>query len=123
MFGSQQEAKRFFVEKIVAEAVRQGRPLSQLEQWMLSFSESDPEFVVEPESVDRLAQEISDADYEAKITRLIEQVCARDTATDPSAVEEYRKAYEVLDEGDHYLLVMLKPGLARVRRKWWQFWR
>jgi hypothetical protein len=123
MFGSQQEAKRFFVEKIVAEAVRQGQPLSNLEQWMLSFSESDPEFVVDPESVDRLGQEISDADYEAKITRLIHQVCARDTRTDPNAVEQYRAAYEVLDQGDHYLLVMLKPGLAPVLRKWWQFWR
>ena len=123
MFGSQQAAKRFFVERIVEEAARQGQPLSELEQWMLSFSESDPDFVVQPELVDRLAQEISDADYEAKIARLIEQASARDIGEDPAAADQYRSAYTALDQGDHYLLIMLKPGLARLLRKRWQFWR
>ena len=123
MFGSQEEAKRFFVEKIVAEAVRQGQPLSELERWMLSFSESDPEFEVKPELVDRLAEEISDADYETKITRLIAQVSERETVTNTGSLEQYRAAYKTLAQGDHYLLLMLRPGLARLLPKWWQFWR
>lgn len=123
MFGSEQEAKRFFVQKIVAEAAQSGRALSESEQWMLSFSETDPEFVVLPELVERLASEISDADYEAKITRLVERACRRDVSANKESVEQYRQALKKLAQGDHYLLVMLEPGLARVLPKWWQFWR
>lgn len=63
MFSSQGQAKRFFVEKIVAQAAPEGHPLSVNERQMLSFSESDPEFVVDPVLVTTLAAEISDEDY------------------------------------------------------------
>jgi len=46
-FASQRQAKQFFVERIVAQARREGLPLSSDEEWMLSFSESDPEFAVD----------------------------------------------------------------------------
>lgn len=49
MFTSQGQAKRFFVEKVIAQAATEGVPLSDAEKRMLSFSESDPEFVVSPE--------------------------------------------------------------------------
>ena len=75
MFASQGQAKRFFVEKIVAQATREGRPLSENERWMLSFSESDPEFVVDATRVRALEAEIPDAEYERKVAGLADRAC------------------------------------------------
>jgi hypothetical protein len=123
LFTTQGQAKRFFVEKIVAQTAAEGRPLSEAERWMLSFSESDPEVVVDSALVERLAAEISDEDYETKITGLIERACERDAASTGGDLRDYREAYDVLNQGDHYLLVMLTPGLSRWLRPWWAFWR
>jgi hypothetical protein len=71
---------------------------------MLSFSESDSEFVVNPALVDQLAEEISDEEYEAKVVGLLERSWTRDVASDDTARHSYRKAYAVLSEGDRYLL-------------------
>jgi hypothetical protein len=36
---------------------------------------------------------------------------------------EYKEAFAVLKEGDHYLMIMLKQGLAKWLRPWWAlFW-
>jgi hypothetical protein len=113
MFASQGQAKRFFVDKIVAQATREGRPLSENERWMLSFSESDPDFVVDPARVAALAAEIPDADYEEKIAGLAKRACEGDIASTPDALPTYREAFRVLNQGDHYILIMLKAGLSR----------
>ena len=99
-----------------------GIALSEAERQMLSFSESDPEFVVETALVEKLAAEISDEDYEAKIAGLIERSCERDVASDGEALESYREAYGRLNQGDHYLLIMLERGLSKSLRPWWAFW-
>jgi hypothetical protein len=127
VFTSQGQAKRFLVDKIAAQATAEGVPLSDAEQRMLSFSESDPEFAVEPAViealVEQLAAEVSDEDYEARITGLIRRACERDTASDRAAFESYRQAYVRLDEGDHYLSIMLERGLSTWLKPWWAFWR
>ena len=123
MFRSQGQAKRFFVEKIIAQAALEGHPLTGNERQMLSFSESDPEFVVDPVLVAALASEISDEDYEDKVAGLAERSCAREMASNPAALAFYREAYHALNQGDHYLLIMLKRGLSRWLRPWWAFWR
>jgi hypothetical protein len=58
MFHSQAGAKRFFVEKVVAQAQVEGVPLSAAERRMLSWSESDPDFVVDPQLPEQLTSEI-----------------------------------------------------------------
>lgn len=118
MFTSQGQAKRFFVEKILAQAKAEGQPLSEAEQWMLSFSESDPEFTVEPTMVERLATEIADDESETKIAGLIERECAGAVETNRAALDSYRQAYATLSQGDHYLLIMLKRGLSRWQAPW-----
>ncbi len=123
MFSSQGQAKRFFVERIVGQATREGRPLSENERWMLSFSESDPEFVVDVGRVRALEAEITDAEYERKVTGLAERACTTDIASDPAALATYKDAFRVLSQGDHYILIMLKQGLSRMLRPWWAFWR
>ena len=57
-------------ERPFAQAVREGHPLSESERWMLSFSESDPEFVFDPSRNAAFAAEISDIDYEKKVAGL-----------------------------------------------------
>ena len=123
MFTSQGQAKRFFVEKVIAQAATEGVPLSDAEQRMLSFSESDPEFVVSPGLVEKLQAEISDDAYEAKIAGLIESAWKRDVESDSNARTVYREAFTVLSQGDHYLLVMIDRALQRHLRPWWAFWR
>ena len=80
MFESESHAKRFYVDKIVAEAAAELRPLSDSERQMLSFSESDREFVVDPALVNKLAAEISDEEYEAKVAGLLKRAYQRDVA-------------------------------------------
>ena len=123
MFTSQGQAKRFFVEKVIAQAATEGVPLSDAEQRILSFSESDPEFVVSPGLVEKLQAEISDDAYETKIAGLIEGAWRRDVESDSNAGAVYREALRVLSQGDHYLLVMIDRALRRHLRPWWAFWR
>jgi hypothetical protein len=104
VFTSQGQAKRFFVDKVIAQAATEGQRLSEAERRMLSFSESDPEFAVDPAHVEQLAAEISDEDYEAKVAGLIERSCERDVASESAALESYREAYAALKQGDHYPL-------------------
>ena len=123
MFASQGHAKRFFVDKIIAQASREGRPLSENERWMLSFSEFDPDFVVDVARVRALEAEIPDAEYEKKVAGLAERAYESDLASDPEASSTYKEAFRVLGQGDHYILVMLGQGLSRRLRPWWAFWR
>lgn len=123
IFTTQGQAKRFFVDKIAAQAAREGTPLSDAERQMLSFSESDPEFVVDPALVGKLQAEISDEDYEAKVAGLIERSWKRDVEADSDAGNVYREALTMLSQGDHYLLIMLRRALRKRLRPWWAFWR
>ena len=123
MFESESHAKRFFVDKIVGETAAELRPLSDSERQMLSFSESDPEFVVNPALVSKLAAEISDKEYEAKVAGLLKRAYQRDVARDSAERDTYREAYAVLSQGDHYLLIMINQALGRQLRPCWAFWR
>ena len=70
-----------------------------------------------------IAAEISDADYEAKIAGLLERAYKHDVARDPMRRDTYREAYMVLNQGDHYLLVMIDRALGRHLRPWRDFSR
>jgi hypothetical protein len=120
---SQSEAKRFLANKVIDQARSEGRPLSDDERQMLFFSESDPEFVVDVEMVNRLEAAIPEDEYEAKIAGLFERRFAVDLARDSAALETWRQARAVLSEGDHYLQIMLDRAIARKLKPWWQFWK
>jgi hypothetical protein len=64
MVGTQSEAERFFADKIIQRARTESVPLPDAERRMLLWSESDPEFNADPQLVEQLATEISDAEYE-----------------------------------------------------------
>ncbi len=123
MFATQAEAKRFFVERVLAQAGAEQLQLSPAEQGMLSWSESDPSFTPDPALVEQLATEVSDEAYEGKIAGLLERSYRRDLTTDSAAGDRYREAYSVLTRGDHYLVVMIRRALGRYLRPWWAPWR
>jgi hypothetical protein len=112
LFASQGQAKSFFVDRIAEQARAEGSPLSPNQQWMLRFSESDPDFVVDPIRVNQVDAEISDSDYETKITSLLERAYERDTKADPAVAAKYREASEILHQGDHYLLIMIDRAIG-----------
>jgi hypothetical protein len=123
MVRSQSEAKRFFVNKVIAQARAEGLGLSEAERAMLSWSESDPDFIVDPSLPERLASEISDEEYEKKVAGLLFRSFAADVDRGDEGVSQWQQAAEVLREGDHYILIMIDQGVGRRLKRWWQFWR
>ena len=121
MVQTPDESRRFFVEKVVAQAEHQHVSLSVNERKMLDWSEVEPGCVADPKVAAGLASEMSDDAYEAKISGLLEAAYERDIAADPGAKDAYRQAYSVLKRGDYYLLVMIESALGRRLRRWWQF--
>lgn len=113
MIRTQTEAKRFLVGKVVAQARAEGTPLSSAEERMLSWSESDPDLDIDPGLPGQLASEISDKDYETKVTGLLARAFAADIARAPGARAEWKHASEVLHRGDHYILIMLDAAVGR----------
>jgi hypothetical protein len=122
MIHTQREAKQFFVEKVVTQARLEGVPLSDVEHKMLSWSESDPELVVDPQLPERFASEISDEQYEKKVAGLLARRFAAEAA-DQATEAEWKQAAEVLHQGDHYILVMLDEAIGARLKPWWRFWR
>jgi hypothetical protein len=120
VFSTEGQAKRFFVERIVAQATFEQLPLSVAEQRMLSWSESDPEYKVDVSLPAQLQGEISDEAFEAKIAGLLQRAYECDAASDTGASQRYKDAYAVLKQGDHYVLMMIERGLKRYLRPWWR---
>lgn len=117
MFSSERDAKRFFVEEVLTQALEEGSPLSAAQQWMLYYSDSDPEFEVDSDQMDAFNREISDEEYEAKIIGLIKRRYRRNSKLDRTARDRYRDAYAILDRGDHYVLALVDQALeGRLRR-------
>jgi hypothetical protein len=123
MFNSQSEAKRFVVEQVLAQARAENVQLSDAERRMLSWSESDPDFIVDHQLPAQLASEMSAEEYERKVAGLLSRRFGVGVGADPAAEAQWRQAAEVLHQGDHYILVMLDEALGSRVKRWWQFWR
>ena len=107
-FATQTEAKRFFVQQIVDQASRDGTVLSDPERYMLSWSESDPDFTIDQKLSAVFEQDTSDAEFEDKVADLIKRAYEQNS----SLKDRYRSARAKLAEGDHYLLVMIDRALG-----------
>jgi hypothetical protein len=117
-FETQTAAKRFVVARVTEQAEWEGVSLSAAERHMLSWSESDPEFIPDPALADTQATEIPEAEFETKIAGLLTRAYDRDLAANGDARSLYRAARAKLLEGDHYILVMMEQGLRSRLRKW-----
>ena len=121
--NTQSEAKRFFATKVIDRARTEGIALSDAERQMLYWSESDPEFKADPKLVEQLASEMSDEDYEAKIAALLQNAFAADSAIDSRAPDMWQQARSVLNQGDHYILIMIARAVGKKLKRWWEFWK
>jgi hypothetical protein len=120
-FDTQGAAKGFLVAKVIEQAEREQVALSAAERHMLSWSESDPDFVPDPTLADAQADEIPDAEFETKVAGLIRRAYGRDIAADGNARSLYRAVRSKLNEGDHYILVMMDQAIGSKLRGWWPF--
>jgi len=106
-FADGREAKEFMVGCIVAEAEREGVPLSDVERKMLYFTETawaPPDILEVNEAFER---EYDTEEYEQKIARLIRGFCAHACTETPEAFDAWNQACCVLAQEDHYLLVLV----------------
>ena len=122
MFRTQSDARRFFADRVIQRADLERVPLSEDERQLLFWSESAPDSVADPALAERLAAEISDADYEAKVVGLLQRSFAHDVDVDPGAKDLWQQAWSVLRHGDHYILVMINAAVGGKLKPWWRFW-
>jgi len=106
-FDTDREAKEFLVSRIVAESQRVGVPLSEVEEKMLYFSETDwtlPDIWEVNAAFDKDYEQ--DA-YEQKIAGLIRSLLSDARKRSKNDLDAWKEAVRVLRRGDHYLLVMV----------------
>jgi hypothetical protein len=119
---TQTEAKRFFADRVVRRAQVEGVSLSEAERHMLLWSESDPDFTPDLALVEALTNQTSDEDYEAKIAGLLTRSFAEDVAADRTAPDLWRHVISVLNQGDHYIAIMIGQSIGPKLKPWWRFW-
>lgn len=112
LVDSQSTAKTFFVNKVIEQAEREGVPLSKAQRYMLSWSETDPSFVVDMELSEQCEAEIPQPDYEKKVKGLIERMYKRDIETNKDLKATYKEAYKTLKQGDHFILIMIGDAIG-----------
>jgi hypothetical protein len=120
-FADQCSAKAFFIERLTSQAEKEGIRLSEAERYMLAWSESDPTFAQNPALTRQFENETTDKIFEEKVISLLKRVFDDDLRRDGASKETYQDAYRVLNQGDHYLLVMIKSALGSKLKKWWFF--
>ena len=117
-FISQEQAKKFFIERIDHQAQKDKRPISEAENYMLRWTETESGFVINQTLIDKFNEETTDEAFEKKIGVLLERAYASDISNDPRMKETYRNAYHALRKGDHYILVMIGEAIGMKLRKW-----
>ena len=123
-FADQFAAKAFFVDRIVARANEERKPLTRAEAYQLNWTEVEPGCETVPELDAEFERETNSADYEEKIKGLIERAYLADVDADPGAIDRYRAAYDLLSKHDHYVLIMIGDAIESYlrRKRRWLFW-
>jgi cell division protein FtsI/penicillin-binding protein 2 len=120
-FRSVREAKDFLADKIAAEAVQEGTPLTEVERKMLYFSETGwtlPDMAEASADFDR---DYNQDEYEQKIAGIVRGIQAGDEGRSEEEKEAWYQAVLKLCDGDHYLLVLIdatSPARGRVPSSW-----
>lgn len=106
-FKTVKEAKDFLANRIAAEAMREGVPLSDVERKMLYFSETGWTLPDIPEVNAEFERDYDQNKYEQKIAGLARRVESRNHAESPEEQEGWNDAVLKLSEEDHYLTVLI----------------
>jgi hypothetical protein len=107
MFFDAKSAKTYLVGQIVAQAKRDNIPLSETEEKMLYFSETDWTLPDIQEVSEAFERESNSVEFENKTAELVRRYLAFAREQSPSDLSLWNEAVEVLRKGDHYLLVMV----------------
>jgi hypothetical protein len=105
MFSSGREAKEYLIGRIVEEAGLERVPLSDTERKMMYFTATGWTLPAMMEVNEVFEQDYDDAEYEAKIGELSRKARAR--AKETGELDRWKEAVGVLEQEDHYLLVLL----------------
>lgn len=109
-FATTRDAKEFLIGQIVAEARREGVPLSETERKMLYFSETAWTLPGMIEVSDAFDHEYDQAKYEEKIGELVRSYRSWAAKTSQSDLDSWDEAVRTLSAEDHYLLVLINAG-------------
>jgi hypothetical protein len=101
------KAKQFLVNRIAAEAERDGTPLNEIEKAMLAFSEAGAT-AEELETARAFERDFDDQEYEKRIAWLARAVYDRDV--EGGRKPEWDEALDELTSEDLYLMVMLEQA-------------
>ena len=107
-------ALEFLASKAKDKARRQNIPLSKVEEKMLYFSEVEESLPDISEVSQKFQDQYDDAEYEAKIAKLLRSAYQADQGTAESA-QAWKDARQALRERDYYLLTMLDAALQGVK--------
>jgi hypothetical protein len=106
------EAKEFLISRLVLEAERDAVPLSEVEVRMLHFSATEDNSSQVLEASERFDLECDREAYETKILTLSRRFQSRARQAEKSDLRAWTQAVGVLRREDHYLAVLIDPGLA-----------
>ena len=105
-------AKQFFSNKIIAQAKKDGVPLSPAEKYMLNFSESDQTFNINDKMVAAFENETPEDEFELKIIKLIKSAYNDDIKKSKKEHSIYKEHYQNIQKGDHYIFFMIDVALS-----------
>jgi hypothetical protein len=115
-FANRDEAKQFFIDQILAEAKVEKKNVTPLEVKMLWFTEEYPVPGMDVDALDKVCDEFDDTfdsrEWEGKIVGLLQR-----GYQNSSKPENFRAAYAVIADEDHYLLVMVDKALGSKLQK------
>lgn len=117
-FRTARNALDYLANRIVDEAKLEGSPLTEIEQKMLYFSETDSGLRDLAKLSAEFERSCDPNAYEQKISGLIRRITARDQRQDRAAQTAWDDAVVKLSEGDFYLLVLIglhPPEASNVR--------
>jgi hypothetical protein len=114
-----QQAKDFLAEQVGEQAALDNTPLDDIERRMMYFTESDPKSCPNPLALNEEFEGQQDtAEYEAKMSVLLQHAYQRLKANEPEAKRTWDEAVRALRKGDHYFLVLWdikRPSENRAR--------
>ncbi|MGC2618555.1 MAG: hypothetical protein WA414_05895 [Acidobacteriaceae bacterium] len=108
-FPTTREAKEFLAQQIVAQAARDGMPLTDVERKMLYFSETARTLSDMTEVSAEFDRDYDQDDYERKIAKIVRSL-KQELKSEPAAEENWEAAVQVLSSEDHYLLVLVRAA-------------
>ena len=114
-FHSGREAKEFLISELVAEALRDNVPLSEVERKMLYFTESGWTLPDMTKVYEDFGREYDQDKYEQKIARIIKKADRRIRKGTREDYGRWWAAIRFLQREDHYISVMIRLAGLRPR--------